>query len=114
MKMELKKPCLNCPFRTDIKPYLTEGRVLEIEHELVENQKHFICHKTLPKFGARNGREQHCAGALIILEKMNKPNQMMRWYERVKLYDRNKLDMNSPVYSSFKQLIKRIKDEHNF
>jgi pSer/pThr/pTyr-binding forkhead associated (FHA) protein len=42
--------------------------------------------------------EQHCAGATILLERLNRPNQMMRWMERLGGYDRTKLDMDAPVY----------------
>jgi len=41
----------------------------------------------------------HCAGALIFLEKQNKPHQMMRICERLGLYDRTKLNMDSSVVS---------------
>ena len=39
----------------------------------------------------------HCAGALIFLEKRNRPHQMMRICERLGLYDRRKLDMSAKV-----------------
>ena len=39
----------------------------------------------------------HCAGALIFLEKRNKPNQMMRIAERLGIYDRTKLNMKAKV-----------------
>lgn len=37
-------PCDNCPFRTNVRPYLTKGRVREIERGLVGGE--FYCHKT--------------------------------------------------------------------
>lgn len=40
---------------------------------------------------------KHCAGALIFLEKRDRPNQMMRISERLGLYDRTKLNMDAPV-----------------
>lgn len=45
---------------------------------------------------ARN-HDPHCAGALIFLEKRNRPNQMMRIAERTGSYDRRTLDMKAPV-----------------
>lgn len=80
-------------------------------------QATFSCHKTVdydsiqwdddsePDVGYRHSaEEQHCAGALVLLEKLDKPNQMMRWMERLGAYDRTKLDMNAPVYGSFTEM----------
>lgn len=114
MKFDLKRPCAQCPFRTDIEPYLRQSRVRELEHALVQKQQTFSCHKTVDySEGDQEDEqedeqehrpapdEQHCAGALILLEKLMKPNQMMRWMERVGAYDRTKLDMRAPVFDSF-------------
>ena len=46
-------------------------------------------------------RTQHCAGALILLEKLHHPSQLMRIFERLDGYDRSKLDMAAPVYDTF-------------
>jgi len=46
-------------------------------------------------------KEQHCAGAMIILEKLDRPNQWMRIGERLGMYDRRKLDMKAPVFDDF-------------
>jgi hypothetical protein len=74
---ELTKPCPTCPFRSDIRPFLTPGRVDEIERALVRGE--FPCHKTVDydsvpeddngdtDLQARNTHgEAHCAGALIL------------------------------------------------
>jgi hypothetical protein len=42
-------------------------------------------------------KSPHCAGALIFLEKLDSPHQMMRICERIGYYDRTKLDMTAPV-----------------
>ena len=44
---------------------------------------------------------QHCSGALIVLEKLEQPNQMIRISERLGLYDRRKLNMKAPVFDDF-------------
>lgn len=106
----LTTPCKNCPFRTDIRPYLMPERIREIEQALVRAE--FPCHKTtsrdeeddcesghIPK-----GGEIHCAGALILLEKLERPSQMMRISERLGMYDRRKLDMAAPVFDSFDEM----------
>ena len=39
----------------------------------------------------------HCAGALIYLEKRERPHQMMRISERLGMYDYTQLDMTADV-----------------
>lgn len=90
----LTSPCKECPFRNDIKPYIREARVREIERSLVRSE--FPCHKT---------PETHCAGALILMEKEGRSSQMMRIAERLGMYDRTKLNMNAPVYESFRAMV---------
>lgn len=108
----LTKPCDNCPFRNDIPAFLTKGRVREIERALDRGE--FECHKTTFSTGGefdedghynRSGKEAHCAGALILLEKLERPSQMMRISERLGMYDRTKLDMDAPVFDTFKEMI---------
>ena len=100
MKYNLSKPCANCPFRDDIRPYLNEARAGEIVESL--EQSTFPCHKTVDydKEGhldmVRNS--SHCAGALIMLEHVNQPSQAMRIAERLGIYDRRKLKMDAPVF----------------
>src|ERR1041385_6471860 len=99
-------PCANCPFRTDIRPYITVARVREI----LSSQGEFHCHKTIEVGDSANDRDetwgevlddtkaQVCAGFLICLEHDEAPNQMMRIAERLGLYDASKLRMDAPVY----------------
>lgn len=112
----LTTPCKNCPFRTDVRPFITPGRVRDIERSLVRSE--FPCHKTTrPDDDAEDdsvyipkGGEIHCAGALILLEKLGRPSQMMRIAERLRgeggapMYDASKLDMEAPVYDSFTEM----------
>jgi hypothetical protein len=101
MKYTLTKPCENCPFRSDIKPYIRPERVEEIFGVP------FSCHKTTTEKGRGNEHPeaQHCAGSLILHERMEQPHQMMRIAERIGIYDRTKLDMESPVYDSIDDMI---------
>lgn len=105
MHFKLIEPCDNCPFLSN-KPFpLAEGRVEEIIESISVNDQSFPCHKTTT--GENGGRnEQHCAGALIFLEKENNPNQMMRIAERLGRYDHTKLNMNISVYKSEEDMIK--------
>jgi len=97
MNFNLTKPCSNCPFRND-KPeqegWLGEDRAEEIANSITNMQQSFPCHKTTDS----RKNEEHCAGALIMLEKMDRPNQMMRISERLGFYDRTKLRMNAPIF----------------
>jgi len=77
----LTRPCTLCPFRSDIRPYLTKSRVQEIERSL--DRAEFPC----------------------LLEKLERPSQMMRICERIGMYDRRKLDMDAPVFESFEDMI---------
>lgn len=107
MKYDLTKPCSNCPFRNDIKPFLSKARAKQISSGLLNNIP-FTCHKTTTEKGLSvdNRNTRHCAGALIVLEKLGQPHQMMRISERLGLYDCRKLEMESPVFDNFKQFIK--------
>ena len=100
--MDLRGPCDNCPFlTTGAGVALTGGRWREIQDTLVREQGHFPCHKTVDYSddgaGKVTPKSQHCAGALIVLERIGKPNQWMRIAERLGLYDRTKLKMDAPV-----------------
>jgi hypothetical protein len=77
----------------------------------------FSCHKTVrydsmredddgePDFRTRDRRgEAHCAGALILLEKLERPSQMMRIAERLRMYDARRLDMDAPVFDTFDEM----------
>lgn len=109
MNYDLTKPCDFCPFRND------EKRLFVHPQRLVEMASgEFCCHKTA-KQSEENGnyeptqKSQHCAGALIFLEKMEQPHQMMRICERLGLYDRTKLVMDSPVFGSIAEIKKASK-----
>ena len=113
MKYDLRTPCNLCPFRNDRKRlWVPVDRMLEMANG------EFCCHKTA-KHNDETGEydptpdSQHCAGALIFLEKIEQPHQMMRICERLGLYDRTKLDMHSPVFGSIaeakKQKQRRVK-----
>ena len=103
MNFDLKRPCNNCPFRNDKSEqfgWLGEGRAFKIQESLLVDQQTFECHKT-----ADLKKSQHCAGALIMLERMERPNQMMRIAERVGDYDKHSLDMSSPIVENGDEFI---------
>jgi hypothetical protein len=113
MKFDLRAPCGNCPFRTDITFYLDTARVEGICKAITTGDKTFSCHKTTKhddegRSIAHKG-EQHCGGALVMLERLNRPNQMMRIAERLRYYDRSKLRMDAPVFESTAAMIGHYK-----
>ena len=104
MKYDLTTPCGLCPFRNDEKRlHVPVARLREFA------SGEFCCHKTTESDGegyAPKPESQHCAGALIFLEKQNAPHQMMRICERIGMYDHTKLDMDAPVLGSFAEAAK--------
>lgn len=100
----LKRPCADCPFRSDKLPFLSRDRAQDIADSL-EADASFHCHKTISydtEDGSPEvtGSSRHCAGAMITMEREGKANQMMRIGERMGLYDRETLQMDAPVFSS--------------
>lgn len=96
MKFDLKKPCKDCPFIKGSSTNLTlsEERLDDIVNDISNNDMTFTCHKTLD---LAKSEQQHCAGALIFLEREDNPNQMMRIAERLGLYDRRELNMTADI-----------------
>ncbi len=111
----LTKACKDCPFRTDNNFHLTVPRVREICASL-ERDESFSCHKTLDYSNGDDGvytrRSMHCAGALVMLEQMEKPNQSMRIGERLGMYDRHALDMAQPIFKSTAEMIQAYKERN--
>lgn len=102
-------PCEKCPFRRDVTPYLRRARAREIADSLVRHQQPFPCHLTVSYDEEGEARpsfdELHCAGAAIMLEAMNRPNQLMRIAERLGEYDPRKLAKDIPVFTHTSQFI---------
>ena len=113
MHFSMKKPCDSCPFRSDITFPLHPRRTQEILDGILIHDQTFACHKTLGDHEddgeyVHMGDEQHCAGAMIMAERLNRPNQLMRIMERLGVYDRTKLDMDAPVFASPTSMIRRM------
>lgn len=108
MNFDLTTPCKHCPFRTDVTPFLRAARAEGICDHITDRDGSFACHKTTRHDdegeAISSSKEQHCAGALIMLEKMKMPNQMMRIASRGS-YDRTKLDMDAPVYDDAESMV---------
>lgn len=113
MEFKLTRPCGNCPFRHDIDFYLPVGRRIEIAQSLLSD-KTFPCHKTVHyetipcernawsedhSVYEYQGDEQHCAGALIALQKSSGlfSNFLLRLAYLAKMLEPSKLRLDSPV-----------------
>jgi hypothetical protein len=88
MNFNLTKPCKDCPFieGSSTNTTLEEGRIKGIANDLMAGNS-FQCHKTL-----NTAKKEHCAGALLYLEREGQPNQHMRIAERLGMYDHTKLE----------------------
>lgn len=105
MTFDLIQPCKDCPFKNDVphqRGWLGKERAEGIIKSLYEKDQSFPCHKTT---GCRGKKEQHCAGAMILMERSGRANQDMRISERLGIYDRNKLKMDTPVFDTPEQFI---------
>lgn len=117
MKFSLVRPCPHCPFRIDIDGYLRPGRAIEIAQSLASGSM-FPCHETTEwdeedeeMFASKDSIQ--CAGALILMEKVETPNQMARMAERFGFYDPAKLDMQAPVASSYFEFVRHHSDDED-
>lgn len=113
MRFELRRPCADCPFRNDGQGIaLSIPRARQIADALTKDGRTFSCHKTVKRDdeGERiaHDKEQHCAGALIMLEREGVAihNQAVRLAERLRIYDHTKLDMGAPVVASSAEFVR--------
>lgn len=101
MRFDLKQPCADCPFRKDcIRGWLGQVRAEEITDALLAAPgKTFACHKTtsFSEEGEheQHSDEQHCAGALLLVEAVGFPNQMLQLAERLGARDPQRLDADA-------------------
>lgn len=106
VRYDLRRPCVHCPFRSDVPGYLRRARAEEIATSIAGGAE-FPCHETTvedPEDESNNmptARSQFCAGALIVMEHLHAPNQIVRIAERTNVFDPDRLDMRAPVFDNF-------------
>lgn len=110
MEFGLTRPCALCPFRADVRPFLRRAKAEEITAAL--EHRTFYCHETVFVAQKRDARgrflpkvKQHCAGALVIMHKTDTQGDMQQIAERLGMYSRDDLRMDSPVYERFQAFI---------
>jgi hypothetical protein len=102
---KLRSPCAECPFKTTT-PF-HEGVAADLPATLtamMEERFAHTCHRTDPRSdykGAKRyrGQVQHCAGALIMMERSGRVSLPMADAIASGALDPNKLDMKAPVYT---------------
>ena len=107
-RFDLVRPCVNCPFRTDVRFHFRRARAEEIVRAVIAGDLTFQCHKTVDYSAdtlAVGDRPQQCAGALILHEKLGRPNWRFRFAQGLGIYDPARLDMSAPVVSSVAEFI---------
>lgn len=103
MKFNLRQPCSTmCPFHTDCLPgWLGQARAQEISDSLTRHDQTFPCHKTVNYDRRDPASEEHCAGALILIEKTGTANALAQISERLGLRDPDRLNLTAPVFDTF-------------
>ncbi len=87
MNFDLKRPCSNCPFRTEGAIELRPERLPAIVAGLLaDDHSWFKCHKTL-HLEQHAHRDAQCVGAMVYLLKVNRPSVSMRVAEKFGLLD---------------------------
>ena len=113
--MRLRKPCDNCPFRTDVDRFLHPKRYLSIARSMVDMGESFTCHKH-NQFDDETGKaitnaeSMSCAGGMIWLQHQKKPNTLMQVMQRFGLFNPSKLRMDSPVYRTRREFEQGIEE----
>lgn len=108
----LTAPCENCPFRTDVRPYISAARAKTITDALLRGES-FPCHKTIDYRFSAKGRvtknTKMCGGAAVMLAHMDQPNAIMQVAERLGCLDTENIKKNSPVYKTPEEMIEAHK-----
>ena len=112
MQFSMTSPCVDCPWRKDIDFYLHPARVAEILTAIFQRNETFTCHHTISGKQTRKGyspgiNDQHCAGALILIEREGIGHSMAQIAERFGLYDPGKLQMDAPVFANVEAVLER-------
>lgn len=102
--MAVLRPCANCPFRKDVRPFLRTERAREVATSMPRNLV-FHCHKTTDETG--DGTHKMCAGAVILARKQGLlyHNQMARIVERLGANLDDVQEGSTPVYDTPEQMV---------
>lgn len=104
---DLKRPCMNCPFRKGVGSTfrLPSRRLMEIE-----KAQAFQCHKTVDydhehdPVAKQGANPQQCAGLMAVLHRENHPSQIMQVATRLGELDPDQLDPLNEAYDDWAQV----------
>lgn len=104
MRFDLKKPCKDCPFTKGncFEQGLPRKRVQQIIDD-ISSDKTFPCHK-------HNDSSQQCAGATIMVQQENMPNQSLQIAERLGISKPKNLSGKDKIYSSINEMLNSYRD----
>ena len=97
---DLKRPCINCPFRRG------QGEAFRLEADRLEEIRTgsaFQCHKTVD-YKAWD-RPQQCAGLMAVLRREGEDNQIMQVAERLRAARFDDLDPRGEAYASWAEVL---------
>lgn len=114
MNMDKTDPCESCPFRTDWDCHLNP----EVGREMVDTLRaggSIACWETVADYDddgnpVYSEHEQHCAGALIMLEKQvyGPQTKWAKWLKKIGRFP--DLNLQAPVYPSFFLFTQALED----
>ncbi len=105
----MKAPCPNCPFRRDVKPYLTAERGADLAYSASNPYNSFECHLTIEHYsdGPFEGEgyavetSKQCAGFLSVMH-----NELDRTP-----YDEDGFEPSPLAYDSYHDMIDAYEDQ---
>jgi len=107
MMFDLKRPCVNCPFRKGQGEFfrLSPERLAEIKAASA-----FQCHKTVQYDNDGNGAQgdnpQQCAGLMAVLARDGDDNQIMQVAQRLGRLRIEDVDPENEAYASWADVLK--------
>lgn len=64
----MKRPCIHCPFRKDVKPFLHPDRGAELANHAQNPYNSFPCHKTTVSVEELGIENEHNEGDMVAVE----------------------------------------------
>jgi len=104
---DLKRPCVNCPFR---KGQGERFRLPRLRLREIKRGPAFQCHKTVDysdgdSDGQPGDRPQQCAGLMAVLHRENEHNQIMQVAERIGGITFDNIDPDQEAYASWNDVL---------
>ena len=103
----LKKPCTDCPFRSDKEFPLSVERKADIAESL-KNGQEFVCHRTVDYLDDDASDQSHscsCAGARETSRRSGIVSNAEQFAQRFG-FEFSAVDTDSPVYDSLDEWVK--------